>query len=955
MLTIQKTISLEPMTSRVPSVWPAYKDNKLYFFDDESLKKRNYEYPTNYGMIPLNVSFESDDPLGKHAYKITCNESGATMSFEFITQCYSFCKDYRDLLEHGGRCNKQYTSATAYYDSEIDNKYGEDLIYGNERSTYEELDEKYNAIDGVNFYTHINQEFIPTFRFRERNGYDYSIMEYSRYWGKNLLYYPDVIKWIAWFKERKHYESDGEYTSPTSADIEHWDCKSSGVSDCCDCEEYFKRGGKRVLDKMLYWYNTIQTNISGYTDIVLDDEDNVISCFTPSIIDHLELKNSLDNIGEFSILSPQYEVGIDYRGTTYSGSSNTRSGTTVINDEGTTLILKEGQGFCFSSDYMEKIFDSDDWDDYTYQYISGNPSEFKADGYMFYAFDDENRMYVGKRNTGAVVTEMSQADVYKVEKTDAILIDNAMIEITKGEFGTYDSANTYSTLSGRKFFVEREKETSTPYTVINGKKIYADSYLSGNGIVYYFTFFKNPNYTPTNTSCHDNGETFDINKYQIFSRIESSANTKDYISYDNKTFIFENKRVSGITIDGIEYPRISGYTHDKYGNIMYTRINEGKVYDSDFIEMPSATSLHGDEIWVSKWNSDVTIYSANTIVGKTRSRLTDLEAKNKLVDDTGNDINGLFNDSCKAINNIANGSNATYAQPPIYTILEPLYQVGNTSLIAKFKLTKDKQSEVTGTGAVNYFVGNIITEMKFYYKDVNGKIGAVGIASPSVSSLSAITIANINKQQAEGQNGTVFQDDLYCDVTYHIGATLQRKKNEPFKLATGKYNHGVEYTETVKFVKTPIFYRLKTEPNDEDIVHTKEYDTESLPHKYVIYTYELVQDMEDVESDVYETSYKAPIANFKAETNLVTVGTNKIPKTNYSKFNDMDDYDGINVSPTFMEEYKLGMATMEKVDSDIYIDRGINAAFERHLKLGEITTLDELVQYGNGYFKIMDN
>ena len=40
MRIIQRQISLEPMTSRLPSVWPAYYDNNpnIYYFDDESLK-----------------------------------------------------------------------------------------------------------------------------------------------------------------------------------------------------------------------------------------------------------------------------------------------------------------------------------------------------------------------------------------------------------------------------------------------------------------------------------------------------------------------------------------------------------------------------------------------------------------------------------------------------------------------------------------------------------------------------------------------------------------------------------------------------------------------------------------------------------------------------------------------------------------------------------------------------
>jgi hypothetical protein len=55
--------------------------------------------------------------------------------------------------------------------------------------------------------------------------------------------------------------------------------------------------------------------------------------------------------------------------------------------------------------------------------------------------------------------------------------------------------------------------------------------------------------------------------------------------------------------------------------------------------------------------------------------------------------------------------------------------------------------------------------------------------------------------------------------------------------------------------------------------------------------------------------------------------------------------------PVFREEYKFGNSVLQNVDADIYIDRGINAAFEKHLKLGEVTSMEALEQYGNGYFK----
>jgi hypothetical protein len=58
------------------------------------------------------------------------------------------------------------------------------------------------------------------------------------------------------------------------------------------------------------------------------------------------------------------------------------------------------------------------------------------------------------------------------------------------------------------------------------------------------------------------------------------------------------------------------------------------------------------------------------------------------------------------------------------------------------------------------------------------------------------------------------------------------------------------------------------------------------------------------------------------------------------------------VAPVFRQEYNLGTSISQNIDTNIYIDRGINAAFETHLKLMEAHTLESLENYGNGYFKI---
>jgi hypothetical protein len=60
-------------------------------------------------------------------------------------------------------------------------------------------------------------------------------------------------------------------------------------------------------------------------------------------------------------------------------------------------------------------------------------------------------------------------------------------------------------------------------------------------------------------------------------------------------------------------------------------------------------------------------------------------------------------------------------------------------------------------------------------------------------------------------------------------------------------------------------------------------------------------------------------------------------------------------SPYIRQEYLLGTVNTPVVESDVEVDRGTSAAFERHLKLGEVKTLEDMVVYGNGFFNIVDS
>jgi hypothetical protein len=969
MRRIQKTFSLEPMTSRMPSVLPAYKDNELYYFDDAHLKEREYEFPSNYGMIPLVVSYTSASANDNVVYSLDCSDNAIKLSFERLSNWYYFFKEYYHLLNDYGHCNRTYTSATEYYYYESGEKYADQMIYGTEEQTYIDLDDEFNEMGGHEFYEWICNNFIPTY---------YISNEYKKYWKRNKLYYPDVIKWIAWFRNRLDYETSDTYSAATAEEREHWNCKQDGF-DCCDCEEYFNRGGSREYEKMKSWYNALQERIVSMNEFINEH----IDCFIPTMDDKIQLHNSLDDLGQYSIFSKEYELGTDYRTSRYGDTENTHGGT-VIEISGDTMILNDGHsGFTFSPYFMEKMYDEEGWDDYAKKYIRDYPNEFVANGYSCYTFDENNVMYTGV-DENDVKRKLARAYTYDITPTDDILIDGVLYSIEHSEYGIYDTTNKY--IGGRTFFVYREKDTSTPYTLINGKKIYAEWYPNpnpnfGNNPCYYFTFFKVADKNKGEI-CGVKDKPFNITNYKPFGRKESTVATDviDYISYLGQIFQVTSNTLA---INEIAYPRVFGYAYDKDNNLMYI-IENGEnrivVDEETLIEIPNS-SIEGNTIIIGL-GYEPTIYSAKELSGQTVSRLTDLEATDVLVDDIGNKIDGKYNPNKDTIYN---------HQPPQGKELDLLYEVGNTSNIRRINGLTIEDLNVANEDTVNYFIGNIITDMVFYYKDVDGnevsattvdvhfktgetydndykieikskKNGYINVTVPNESiplssissSLSAITASTSARTDIE--KDIIFDgDDIYCDVTYYIGATLKRTKDIPFKLAynptktTNNYNYGVEYKETVKFVKENREYYLKKQIKKQIPTNFNAVSGHSV--SYPIYVYKLKQDMKEIEGDVYNTLFQSPLASFKTEINLI----NNNLTTNYSGYTDMNTYNNVHVTPTFKQEHMLGISSLENIDSDIYIERGINAAFEKHLKLGEVVSMESLEQLGNGYFKIMES
>ena len=168
---------------------------------------------------------------------------------------------------------------------------------------------------------------------------------------------------------------------------------------------------------------------------------------------------------------------------------------------------------------------------------------------------------------------------------------------------------------------------------------------------------------------------------------------------------------------------------------------------------------------------------------------------------------------------------------------------------------------------------------------------------------------------------------MFCDITYHVGNIYS---------GNAKISDGVEYQETVQFVKEKVEYYLKQSNKIESMGENETPSNHSI--SYPIYIYKLKQVEEEIRDNTYNTPYSESLA--------------EIYLRNATYNNESGESEN---PPMFREEYKLGMSAPQNVSGDIYIDRGINSAFEKHIKISEVVSLEDMLQYGNGYFKIMDN
>ena len=224
-----------------------------------------------------------------------------------------------------------------------------------------------------------------------------------------------------------------------------------------------------------------------------------------------------------------------------------------------------------------------------------------------------------------------------------------------------------------------------------------------------------------------------------------------------------------------------------------------------------------------------------------------------------------------------------------------------------------------GNAIENQYWGDYLESIELYYTDVNdNKLTSVLILGVDGNLLEIMDKLK-GDDELNGRDGT-----LKARFVYYMGCSM-----EIINAQVTILDEGVKYVDVIELEEKQCKYFL----NDYTCYILKYYDfkTDKINYKNEDYNFN---------SQVIKSAFTCKITDFLQKDN---------------EGNDIFKCNGWVDFPIVREEYKLGSSSLANVDADVYIDRGTSRAFDQHLKLLEVNSLESLEQYGNGFFNIITN
>lgn len=931
MKVIKKRISLEQFKSRIPTFIDSFDDVDSYMASTDGARFVDFNitgkeekiiayYPmANYNLYPCDVKLETnlvnsskiDKSLLKSIYSTSTitkygdvaysNDYCTTPTFQYyaisygvLKKIYHFFVTYNKLLYDANKCGHLISSATQYWEI-FDKQYTNQTYYEELDTTFKKYggkvtigknEEGYDAPIIGEMDDYVVNTIFKTFKIPQ---------DYVKYWHTDILYPIDAIKWKNWFAERDIIYDKGDVECNEIEKIVS-NCNDDIVIqkyDCEDCEMYKRLGGYTMSTKLSNFVNSLG--------------DIVTSSASTSIDIDLFIPNSIDDMGEFTILSEDWVGGINYSNDSSCSNSlhidkcntkkNFSGGTTVTYDNDVWILTDCGKsGFTVNNcDTYE--FQKEAWTKYFE--VKKDDITIKQPNTNIYAYDSNYIIHVS--STSSVTSDFVNDVAIKLE---------------------------YHTNNGYGYIVYNDEPI--PLTHTKYVEFRNDYYFVKNDFKGEYIYYKNKKYYLND----DNTVTIDKIPYISNGLILNVKDASDFIILNNKI----NKIRSGnlFVIDDYIYPVIDGYFYHNthyyyvknnvivYYSIFYDYVENLHSIDTFGTYIIDTTKVTENTLGYSFKDNQIVlyqpfeVYSNNILTGTSQSQLSTLRTQNVACDDMGFELLGYFEIK----------EDSLFVQPKENTVLDLYYHVNNVARLTQISETEDE------------FIlwGDLLEDMIFYYKDNKNNITSDKFSVKKFNGNNLLTIEEttnnwcLKKKDNFDRDYSIYKnitDTLCCDFVYYVGAILKRGKNDiEYKLyQPNTAFDGIKYEEECKLTITQQDFHI----DSKNVYKVYYYDIE---HKTKQTKYD------DTVKDI-EQAYFKTILNYDTE----------IDSDNLS-FSQMN---ALTYSPIFKEEYKFGSSMKENILDTIYIERAIIKPTEKNLQLIDVLTLESLEEYGNGKIKILKN
>lgn len=665
----------------------------------------------------------------------------------------------------------------------------------------------------------------------------------------------------------------------------------SQADNCCVWLKYHQLGGKNIRDM----FNNFLTEIKSDFEYA-----------EPYLIVRVPFSVSINNLGEYSVFAEQWEPGINYQ------SPNGQGGAVIEynNNEWQMredFFFKELTGYKYSHTFKEIYFGNED-----------GMTQFELENYLDTTFGPNN---VTPKKDSFIrrhldITPLNIYKTYAYTENNTLVFDPSPKKMAL--------QIPIDTNNRRGFFIINGKELQPKYMpCITYKGMYYPIYdddesnptLMLHGVIYHATYECGVGYKFTIGT----DTVLITNKAWQFIIINN-----EYVPIVNKTAQY----------NGITYNQLLGKI--KYNNnthyVGITQDNKMRIVDTDGIVLYENTILLGQYLIGTPSSSDKgykiennVIYAYNPYItydvkyvsGETESKLSTFMAiVNPIYDDLGNKLPGQFRK--KPFKNGDSTIQYVYSNPTENSWLDLYYSPG---LIAHAIVDKEEQLKTT-------YWCDFIDKMIFYFADSNGvKHFTTTLTSDDVllsrkTTLDAIDECINKKNQIVGDGLEIINQygelsSLKCDIIYYMGALVERPYT---KSTTGLfiYNNGYNIVKNtgVKYIDTVYL----------------------LPKRYTYY----MSETQCYDLNYYDITWDLSEDKSTPKANFIFLKPQETTDDGYVNF------------PILREEYKIGTIMHPQIESGVKIDRGISRAFDKHIKLLEIKSLEALEQYNNGFFKIIN-